>query len=70
MSSLPYLTAAQQKLLLQNFRDGDDQGLRHAPPTATTVDATSARADHVCTSARAEMRLDSPWLARIWVSDW
>ena len=41
MSSLPYLTAAQQKLLLQTFHDGDDQGLRHAPPTATTVDASS-----------------------------
>ena len=41
MSSLPYLTAARQKLLLQNFHDGDDHGLRHAPPTATTVDASS-----------------------------
>ena len=97
MSSLPYLTAAQQRLLPQNFHDGDDHGLRHAPPTATTVDASStlpqqkaggARAPvaaasidlcmvcavvapgHVCTSARTEMRLDSSWLARIWVSDW
>ena len=41
MSSLPYLTAAQQRLLPQNFHDGDDPGLRHAPPTATTVHASS-----------------------------
>ena len=41
MSSLPYLTAAQQRLQRQNVHDGDDHGLRHAPPTATTVDASS-----------------------------
>ena len=94
-SPLPYSSTAE--VTASELHDGDDHGLRHAPPTATTVDASStlpqqkaggARAPvaaasidlcvvcavvapgHVCTSARAEMRLDSSWLARIWVSDW
>ena len=43
MSSLPYLTASSTaEVTASELLDGDDHGLRHASPTATTtVDASS-----------------------------
>ena len=41
MNTLPHLAAAQHKLLPNNFHDGGDHGLRHAPTTAATSHASS-----------------------------
>ena len=61
--------AALMKVLRDIFRVGARAPVADASIDLCVVCAVVAPG-HVCTSARAEMRLDSSWLARMWVSDW